>query len=59
MSDQYANKRVRCKECTTINNVPALEQETVACGDSVAAYNSLLQELLKHEQQAPTLESEV
>ena len=58
VSDQYADKRVRCRECTTINKVPALEQETVACGDSVAAYNSLLQELLEYEQQAPALESE-
>jgi hypothetical protein len=58
VSDQYAGKRVRCRECTTINKIsaPAPEPEKVGCGDSVAAYNTLLQELLKCEQQAPAME---
>ena len=60
VSDEYAGKRVRCKECSTVNKIAAApEPEKVSCGDSVAAYNDLLQELLKCEQQAPTLEADV
>ena len=61
VSDEYANKRVRCKACSTINKIPSpeIEMEKVGCGDSVAAYNDLLQELLKCEKQAPTLEMDV
>jgi hypothetical protein len=58
VSDQYAGKRVRCRECTTINKISAPEPEKVSSGDSVAAFNSLLQELLKCEQQAPALEAD-
>jgi len=58
VSDEYAGKRVRCKECGTINKISAVEPEKVGCGDSVAAYNSLLQELLKCEQQAPAMEAD-
>ena len=54
--DKYAGKRVRCRECTTINKISANEPEKVSCGDSVAAYNDLLQELLKYEKQAPALD---
>ena len=57
VSDQYAGKRVRCRECTTVNTVPAPEPQKVSCGDSVAAFNDLLQELLKCEQQAPALDA--
>lgn len=56
VSDQYAGKRVRCRQCTTINLIPASEPEKVSCGDSVAAYNDLLNELLKYEKQAPAIE---
>jgi len=59
VSDQYAGKRVRCRECSTINQIPTAEPETVSCGDSVAAYNSLLNELLKCEKQAPSLEADL
>ena len=58
VTDEYAGKRVRCKECSTINTIPSPEPETVGCGDSVATYNSLLQELSKFEKQAPPLETE-
>jgi hypothetical protein len=58
VSDQYAGKRVRCRECATINKISVLEPEKVSCGDSVAAFNSLLQELLKCEQQAPALDAD-
>lgn len=54
--DQYAGKRVRCKECTTVNSIPAAKREFVGCGDSIAAFNNLLQELSKYEKQAPSLE---
>ena len=57
VSDQYDGKRVRCRECTTINLISASEPEKVSCGDSIAAYNNLLRELLKCEQQAPTIEA--
>ena len=58
VSDQYAGKRVRCRECTTINMISAAEPQKVGCGDSVAAFDSLLQELLKYEQQAPAMEAD-
>ena len=58
VSDQYAGKRVRCRECTTINKISAVEPEKVGCGDSVAAYNNLLQELSRYEQQAPAMEAD-
>ena len=58
VSDQYAGKRVRCRECTTINLISAAEPEMVSCGDSIAAFDSLLQELSKHEQQAPAMEAD-
>ena len=57
--DKYAGKRVRCKECGEINLIPAVELETVGCGDSVANLNSLLQELSEYEKQAPALGIEV
>lgn len=59
VADEYAGKRVRCKECTTINTIPTPQRETVGCGDSVATYNSLLEELSKFEKQAPPLQREV
>ena len=54
--DQYASKRVRCKECGEINLIPSVELEMVDCGDSVANLNSLLQELLECEKQASAQE---
>jgi hypothetical protein len=56
VSEQYAGKRVRCKACSTVNTIPAPERELVGCGDSIAAYNNLLQELSKFEKQAPSME---
>lgn len=56
VSDQYAGKRVRCKECSTVNTIPDTVREHVGCGDSIAAYNNLLQELSKFEKQAPSLD---
>ena len=60
VSDDYAGKKVRCKECQTVNMIPAAQpaQPEVGCGDSIAAYNNLLQELSKYEQQAPPIEME-
>jgi hypothetical protein len=61
VSDEYAGKRVKCKNCATANTIPSpekTEQSVIGSGDSIAAYNSLLQELLKYEQQAPPLEIE-
>ena len=57
--DQYAGKRVRCKECGEINLIPSVERETVSCGDSVANLNGLLLELSEFEKQAPALGIEV
>ena len=59
VSDQYAGKRVRCKECGEINLIPSVELKTVGCGDSVANLNALLQELSEFEKQAPAQEIEV
>lgn len=61
VSDEYAGKRVKCKGCATANTIPAAEvteKSVIGSGDSIAAYNNLLQELLKYEQQAPPLEIE-
>ena len=54
--DEYAGKRVRCKECGTVNQISSPKPEKVGSSDSVAAYNQLLQDLLKCEQQAPALD---
>ena len=60
VSDDYAGKKVRCKGCQTVNTIPKPEaaKPEVGCGDSIAAYNNLLQELSKYEQQAPPMEIE-
>lgn len=55
--DDYAGKKARCKNCEQVNVIPAPEKEPQhSCDDSVAAYNNLLQELLKYEKQAPVIE---
>ncbi|MHC4551756.1 MAG: MJ0042-type zinc finger domain-containing protein [Planctomycetota bacterium] len=58
VSDEYAGKRVRCKSCNHVNTIPQPVNETVGSGDSIAAYNNLLQELSKVEKTAPTVELE-
>jgi ribosomal protein S27E len=58
VSDQYAGKRVRCKECGQINVIPSPAREAVGCGDSVANLNGLLQELSEDEKQAPAQDME-
>lgn len=55
VGDEYAGKKVRCKSCSTVNVVPEPE---VGCGDSLARYNNLLQELLECEKHAPKIEAE-
>lgn len=56
--EEYAGKKVRCKNCEQVNVIPSVEQKPKrSCDDSVAAYNNLLQELLKYEKQAPILET--
>ena len=57
VDDDYAGKKFRCKHCNTVNVIPSPEPE-VGCGDSLARYNSLLQELLECEKKAPTIEIE-
>lgn len=62
--DEYGGKKVRCKHCQTVNMIPASTATGSAgaqkrnCADSIAAYNSLLNELLRYEQQAPKVEIE-
>jgi DNA-directed RNA polymerase subunit RPC12/RpoP len=56
VGDDYAGRKVRCKNCNTVNVVP--KPETPGCGDSLARYNSLLQELLEYEKKAPPYEVE-
>ena len=58
VSDEYSGKRVRCKECNTINNILAAQTEKVASGDSVSELNKLLQEMADDEKQAPAQEIE-
>jgi len=57
VADDYAGKKVRCKTCNTTNAVPSPDPEH-GCGDSLARYNNLLQELLECEKTAPTIEIE-
>ena len=56
--DEYGGKRVRCKSCKSVNTIPSPEGVTLDSGDSIAAYNVLLQELSKAEKQAPPVELE-
>lgn len=64
VADEYAGKRARCKTCENINTIPSPQAKSkgpqqpfiVSSGDSVAAYNDLLQELLKQEKSAPAFE---
>jgi phage FluMu protein Com len=58
VSEEYAGKRVRCKECKEINTIPSVELDTDHSGDSLDAYNCLLQELSECEKNAPTTEIE-
>ncbi len=55
VSDDYAGKKVRCKQCGTILQIPSAGAEK-ACADSVSAYNHLLQALAKEEKTAPGTE---
>ncbi|HDS83977.1 MAG TPA: hypothetical protein ENN97_02095 [Phycisphaerales bacterium] len=56
VAEEYGGRKVRCKNCSTVNVVP--KPDTSGCGDSLARYNSLLQELLEYEKHAPTYEVE-
>lgn len=58
--DEHAGKKVRCKECQTINSIPPAANggSTLDCTDSIAAYNNLLNELLRCEKQAPEVQIE-
>lgn len=60
--DEYAGKKVRCKQCQTVNTIPPAPApagaSSSACTDSVTAYNNLLNELLRYEKQAPKIEIE-
>jgi DNA-directed RNA polymerase subunit RPC12/RpoP len=64
VADEYAGKKARCKSCENVNLIPsaALKPAQTAkvpgSGDTVAAYNNLLQELLKQEKTAPSVEME-
>ena len=53
--DDYAGKRVRCKQCQTVNEIPQAQTKT-GSDDSVAAFNQLLQELSQYEKTAPELD---
>jgi hypothetical protein len=64
VEDIHAGKKARCKSCENVNTIPAAAGKPAATGrvpgsgDTVAAYNSLLQELLKQEKTAPSVEME-
>lgn len=60
---EYAGKKVRCKQCQTVNTIPSTDSPETGgskpnCTDSIAAYNNLLNELLRYEKQAPKVEVE-
>lgn len=57
VNEDYAGKRVRCKPCGTINEIPRGEPYKIGYGDSLAAYNRLLEALSEDEKTAPDLES--
>lgn len=56
VSERYAGKRVRCKNCSQVNMIPQSVNETVGSGDSIVAINSLLEALSKAEDTEPTVE---
>jgi hypothetical protein len=64
VGDEHAGKKARCKSCENVNTIPAVAVKPAGTGrvpgsgDTVAAYNSLLQELLKQEKTAPSVEME-
>lgn len=60
VQDDYAGKKARCKNCQTVNTIPApaAGRKVRSCEDSIAAYNNLLQELLRQEKQAPAVNAE-
>lgn len=55
VSDKYAGKSVRCKSCGSIIRIPSTGPDNVGCGDSIKAYNQLLEELSHYEKNAPAL----
>jgi len=55
ISDKYEGKSVRCKPCGSISQIPESEPHKMSCGDTVKAYNQLLEELSHYEKNAPTL----
>ena len=56
VSEEYADKRVKCKGCSHVILIPKPENQTLGSGDSIAAYNDLLKELSKAENTVPTVE---
>ncbi len=64
VADEYAGKKARCKNCENVNLIPSAapkpagKAKTPNSGDTVAAYNNLMQELLKQEKTAPSVEME-
>ncbi len=56
VGNNYAGRKVRCKNCKTVCVVPS--PGSSGCGDTVARFNSLLQELQEYEKRAPAVEIE-
>jgi len=56
VADDYAGRKVRCKNCKTTCIVP--KTDNTGCGDSLARFNSLLQEMQEYEKIAPAAEVE-
>ncbi len=66
VADEYAGKKARCKSCENVNTIPLTAVKSkgpqnpfIKNGDSVAAYNNLLQELLQQEKTAPAFDVEM
>lgn len=52
--ENYAGRKVRCKSCKAACVIPKPKKDE--CGDSLARYNKLLQELQEYEKTAPAIE---
>ncbi len=62
--DKYAGKQTKCRQCNFLITVPALTPAKTACDeedytdDFVKRNMEILEALLKHEKEAPSIEVE-
>ncbi len=56
--DNFAGKKVRCKQCGVTTQVPVASHEKTGSDESVAAFNQLLEQLAQDEKTLPAMESD-